>query len=420
MQKILLGIDLCDDYSQVCCMNPLTGQTEALMMSQEEDSCLIPTVIAKTKGEDIWSIGEEAYRQALLGGGVMVDKLVSLAGRGGSATIEDVKYSAEELLYLYVRQLLQRVLEKYDRTRVDSLVFTLQEMKGPMLDLLIRVADRCGIPREDVRIMGHTESFLVYALSQPKDVWINTVCMFDLTEEGLHYYEARVIRGRRPQVIQGHHEKLEEGFSLKVLETPSGEHMADAILTSCADRLLGKKVISAVFLTGKGFARIQWANRFIQRICYKRKVFAGQHVFASGAAYLAGDGQREETAYPFLFLCEGRISADISLMVRYEGRSERLLLAEAGTNWYEARNTVWLIPDDTRTLELLVTRAENSRRDHLRIELDDLPDRPNKTTRLELMIYFTSEQEMTVRITDRGFGELFPASGKVIKRTFTI
>ena len=418
MQKFLLGMDLCDDYSQLCCMNPLTGQTEPLLLGAGEETCLIPTVICRGRGENAWIIGEDAYAQALMGSGVMVDKLISLAKKGGSATIGGVKYSAEDLMVHFIGGLLDLVREKYGRAQIDSLVFTVQQMDGALADLLVRAAERCQIPRDQVRIMGHSESFLVYALSQPKDVWINTVCMFDLTEDGLHYYEARVIRGRKPQMIEGRHERLEEGFSLKVLETPSGQHMADAILTSCAERLLDKKIISAVFLTGKGFTQIQWAGNFIRRIAYKRKVFAGQHVFASGAAYLAGDGLREETAYPFLFLCEGTIGVNVSLQVRYEGRSEKLLLAEAGTNWYEARNSVEIIPDHTRVLDLVISQVNSPRTDHLKVDLSELPERPNKTTRLEVILSFESEESLTVRVIDKGFGELFPASGKILRKEY--
>ena len=420
MQGLLMGVDLCDDYSQVSCLNPLTGETEAITLTKEEISCLIPTVICKKKTEDTWFIGEEAYRRALVGEGIMVDKLVKLAGKEGSATIESVKYTAEELLYRFVAQLLAMAREKYRTQAVDSLVFTVQTLTGDLLDMLVRIAERCDVSRDRVRILSHTESFVYYVLSQPKDVWVNAVCMFDLTEEGLHYYEMRVVRGRKPQVAEARHERLEEGFDLNVLDSASGEHMGDTILTACAERILDRKVISSVFLTGKGFATTDWASHFLQRVCYKRKVFAGQHVFASGAAYVAGDSLRQESAYPFTVLCEGRIAATVSIQARYEGRNERLVLADAGTNWYEARSSVELIPDGTSVLELAVSRIGVPTHDRVRVDLSEFPQRPNKTTRIEVIVSFTAEDRMTIRVIDRGFGELFPASGRMIRRDISL
>ena len=91
MEGLLLGIDLCDDYSQISCFRPLDMEPEPVALGDDTSSGLIPTVICKKKGEDVWYIGEEAYRLALFGGGTMVDKLVKLVRKEGYATIEGVR-----------------------------------------------------------------------------------------------------------------------------------------------------------------------------------------------------------------------------------------------------------------------------------------------------------------------------------------
>ncbi len=415
-----MGIDLGDDYSQVSCWNPGTETAEALTVTEDESSCLISSVICKKKTEDVWYVGEEAYRRALLNEGVMVDKLIKLARRDGSATIEGVKYTASELLYRFVNELMKMTRERFGGDGVESLVFTVQSLEGSFADLLVEIAGRCGVPRGCVHIMTHAETFLFYVLSQQRDVWANACCMFDLTEEGLHYYEMRVIRGRRPQIAEAWHEKQEDGFDLSVLDTESGRHMGDLILVSCARRLLARKVFSSVFLTGRGFVTTDWAPDFLTYVCQKRKVFAGQHVFASGAACAAADQLRETSAYPFTFLCEGRIESTVSVNARWGGRSEKVVLAEAGTNWYEARSSVELIPDGTDTLEFQIQPASSPRTDKVRVNLDEFPRRPNKTTRIEVIVAFNAENSMTVRVRDLGFGELFMSSGKTIRKDFLL
>ena len=64
--------------------------------------------------------------------------------------------------------------------------------------------------------------------------------------------------------------------------------------------------------------------------------------------------------------------------------------------------------------------ARSPRVEKVSISLDELPARPNKTTRIEVIVSFTAERCMTVRVVDKGFGELFPATGKVIRRDFYI
>ena len=135
---------------------------------------------------------------------------------------------------------------------------------------------------------------------------------------------------------------------------------------------------------------------------------------------MAYDYLQEKTAYPFICTCEGRIASTVSLYAVYDGRKEQVVLASAGSNWYEAKARVEFILDDIRTLEMTVTPVGSQRVENISISLDELPARPNKTTRVEVILSFSSEKCMTVRVIDRGFGDLVPASGKVIRRDFII
>ena len=74
MDGLLVGIDLCDEYTQMSCPD-------------EEKTWTIPTVICRNKNVDEWYVGEEAYAHTLKGDGIIVDKLVNLAMRDGTATL---------------------------------------------------------------------------------------------------------------------------------------------------------------------------------------------------------------------------------------------------------------------------------------------------------------------------------------------
>ena len=54
------------------------------------------------------------------------------------------------------------------------------------------------------------------------------------------------------------------------------------------------------------------------------------------------------------------------------------------------------------------------------IPLEELPARPNKATRVELIVSFSGDDTMTVRVIDKGFGDLFPASDIMIRKDFHI
>ena len=56
-----------------------------------EEAWVLPTVICRKREVEEWSVGEDAYKYTLMGEGVIVDKLLSLAAKEGTSTIASVK-----------------------------------------------------------------------------------------------------------------------------------------------------------------------------------------------------------------------------------------------------------------------------------------------------------------------------------------
>ncbi|MBQ3401306.1 MAG: hypothetical protein IJG61_07905, partial [Lachnospiraceae bacterium] len=75
---LIMGVDLCDDYSQVSWFDKKIMDAVQAGTSEKEESCLIPSVVCRRKKTDDWLIGEDAYLLALDGEGTMVDKPVKL------------------------------------------------------------------------------------------------------------------------------------------------------------------------------------------------------------------------------------------------------------------------------------------------------------------------------------------------------
>ena len=96
MDKLIIGIDLCDAYTQAA-------------VAGRDETWVIPTVICRKKTDGGWYVGEEAYKYTLMGEGVIVDKLLSLAVKDGTATISSVKYQGAELLRMYMERILAMI-----------------------------------------------------------------------------------------------------------------------------------------------------------------------------------------------------------------------------------------------------------------------------------------------------------------------
>lgn len=409
MEELVLGLDLCDGYTQLSCWG-------------QEESWTVPTVVCRIKEEDTWLIGEEAYARALMGDGIMVDKLLKMVLKDGTATITGTKYRGMELLGRFLEQVLALPLkeEQPAGSRVKQLVITVPKIEAHLVDCLMYCADYLEIPRQRVHVVSHTESFLYYVLSQKREVWNNQVGMFDLSEDGLGYYEMKVQRGMRQVTVVAEWEKLDEGFSLDILNSPSGMKLADKILCACGERFLQKKLFSSVFLTGKGFETTDWAEEFMKLVCSRRRVYGEPVLFSQGAAYKAVDLTREKTAYPYVMICDGRLDTTVSVKVLHQDQENELVLAAAGDSWYESKSSVEFILDHQDYLEFLVMPPDAKRKKTVKIMLEGFPQREDKTLRILVQIGFLDEKTMAVVIKDRGFGDFYPATDAMLRQEVMI
>ena len=240
--------------------------------------------------------------------------------------------------------------------------------------------------------------------------------MFDLSEQELRYYEMKVQRGLKQNAVLAEFERIEESFSLDILETPSGAKLGDKILCTCAERLMQRKLYSAVFLMGKGFEKREWAEDFMKLLCTKRRVYMETAVFAKGAALCAADRLRPQTSYPYAMICEGHLKASVTMQVLHKGQDTAVTLAAAGDSWRESGGMLEVIPEKQNAVELEITPFDSKKKRTVTLMLENFPKRPEKTTRVRVEISFLDEKTMRIVLTDLGFGELFPATGaKVVQ-----
>ena len=377
MNELVAGIDLCDEYTQVNC-------------NDEEKTWTFPTVLCRHKVSGTWSVGEDAYAQTLRGEGSLTDKLVKLVLKEGTATLEGIRYTAVELL--------ERFLDER------------------LTEALYSCGEKLGVDRARIRIIGHTEGLIYYMLSQKKEIWSGNVGLFDLSEQELRYYELKVQRGLKQNAVLAEFERIEESFSLDILETPSGAKLGDKILCTCAERLMQRKLYSAVFLMGKGFEKREWAEDFMKLLCTKRRVYMETAVFAKGAALCAADRLRPQTSYPYAMICEGHLKASVTMQVLHKGQDTAVTLAAAGDSWRESGGMLEVIPEKQNAVELEITPFDSKKKRTVTLMLENFPKRPEKTTRVRVEISFLDEKTMRIVLTDLGFGELFPATGaKVVQ-----
>ncbi len=93
-----------------------------------------------------------------------------------------------------------------------------------------------------------------------------------------------------------------------------------------------------------------------------------------------------------------------------------MTVAAAGDCWYDRVSVIDVIPDRQKTVDFIVTSVDSKKKRMISIPLEGFPKRPDRTTRVQIRILFLDERTMEVTLQDRGFGELFPASGVQIRQ----
>ena len=121
---------------------------------------------------------------------------------------------------------------------------------------------------------------------------------------------------------------------------------------------------------------------------------------------------------PYLFLNEQTLLYNVGIRSVKMGEESVYTVMRAGCNWYEAKKSLELILQSEAVLEFSFWPMMGGEPIRAGMFLNDLPKRPRGATRLLLELSFVSATECEVKVTDLGFGELYPASELCFKETF--
>jgi hypothetical protein len=398
MTAHVFGIDICD-YST------------SIVSYADDKAFRFPTAICKEKDADGWYVGEEAYAMALSGRGVIVDKLLNLTIRGGTATLNGVKYQGAEILKYFLRLIIDISLEKLKVGYPDKIVVSIPKIDIDIVERITSCLVDLGYLKQNIKVISRCESFIYYVMSQGKEIWNNQVGLFSLTDAKLTYYELKVSKTSKRFIVYAESKDMDEGFNLDLLNNSAGAKMGDKILTACADRILKKKVFSTIMLTEKGFENLDWAVNFKKIICSRRRVFVDMDLFARGACVRAVDLISDKPIFNFTCICDGRLDTDISINIQRKDKEVPLMLAKAGEAWNEAKASFRIIADSVPDIELHLEPIDiYKKKRSIKIPLNFMPARPQKAMRLDIKTEFKNAVTMVLSLEDAGFGDLYKKS----------
>lgn len=408
---LILGIDLCDDYSQICYYDYKEKDVESVGLSIRESKYQIPTAVCKQKNGDEWYAGDDGVKCRLLEKGIYVDRLLTKVRDGAPVEVEELTVMPFELLTIFLKYLIKAAEVRCQKKDIVKIYVTIENITKDIHDAIKRSFKELGIEESKVKILNHQESYIYYSMSQPRELWNSDVALFDYTEEGLAYYRMYTGTIRKQKVVMVEKVDMQEEFCYSMAE----KEETDERLLEKVKQLFNKKVINTVYITGSGFKKADWAKQTLNFICSKRRVFAGQNLFAKGACYAAVEDINASIISDYMIACRDRITTRVEIEASKKADDDdRYVLVKEGCNWTDADVNMDFILTDEMCIRLYITPVDTMEVREEVIELDGFPARPPKTTRINLRIRFESDNKMILQIRDKGFGEFFRTSNKIV------
>lgn len=422
---LLVGLDLCSDFTQIACRHPRMAEPESVGRKEGEEAYLIPTCLAIREDTRDWIYGNEAVRLVEEGAAVTAGDLLGHAAAGEAAGLCGVRFLPEDLLERYIRKVLLLLKEAFPDDTIRRLTVTFEEQQAGggerVKAALLTALQGLGLSgRSSVR--SHKDCFLQYILGEQRAeakrqaesgretsagkliLPRGDAALFEFREGGLRYVQLEVNRRTSPMVADVRERDFTEYLKLsQALEKPEE---AAGIFKDLSGMAVHRQPVSVIYAVGRGFEG-DWADQALGGLCVGRKVFKGQNLYAKGACY-AAIAEAEGLEGDVLFLGEDRIYVGLSMEIYQDGILQELELARPAAFTEEAGGEWDFILD--RMQELTVT-SENfltRKKEEHHISLEWLPAREPKLTRIRMSVQFANRDTCRICIRSMGFGEFAP------------
>lgn len=418
-RSLIVGLDLCNDYTQISCYSNKTFEPESISMMKDQEKYFIPTVLGVKNDTKDWVYGEEAILIQNTQAGVVVDDLLTKIEKNIETEIFGVKFQPVALLEKYLRKCLLLLKVYYPSNSIQKIVVTVKSYSEIITDTVYRAMEGLGIGKDRAYVQSHLQSYQYYALNQAKELWANDIGLFEFDESGLFYHQITINRKSHPYIVGMIDKDCTGTLSYDMLEELKDSENLEYIFENIANSLLFKQVVSTVYVTGKGFEGT-WSDNVLKNLCVGRRVFKGQNLYTKGACYAAKEMTGEHKFDDYLFLSDDMIMSTFQICGYYDAKTADIVLAKAGTPWNGIDERLDLILDDEQTVTVTVHDVMKKEITSHTVELSGLQKRPNKLTRVELRIRFLNKSTAIITIKDKGFGDFYPSTNRIWEKEIRI
>lgn len=408
-KNLIIGFEFNPKESQICYFDRLAKDAVSAEVKVGSSQYTFPTVLCKCPGKEEWHFGIEAEYFAEHQNGILVGGLYEACADGVSMMIDGQEYEPGTLLAIYLKRALQLLGITDPENQISGLMMTVPSLNRAFVEAIRLAYEKMGIPKTRCFLQDYDESFFNYVLYQKQELWGRNVGLFSFDGNDVTFSALSLDQRTKPVTAS-----VRQG---KTRHLSLDSKRRDDEFYRLIEESFGTDIYSSVFLIGEGFEK-NWAVRSVALLCRNRRhVFYGNNLYAKGACFAAHEKVEERRLKGYLFVGNDLVRHNIGMDMVINGSPAYYAMIGAGVNWYEASKDCEFVLDKVKELAFVVSSMEDGRRERYVMPLPELPERPNKTTRLHLHLEYESPRRCQITVEDLGFGEMFPSSGKVWHET---
>lgn len=417
MKEIYLGLDLCKKSIQLSYYRDDKSEPQSICQQNNMETFLFPNVMFYAIEEKKWYVGNDVAGVRFTKEGTIVENVVANIESDNHIVIGASSYTYEMLLLILLKTHVQDFLSRKDDYVLSGMTVTIEEYHPIVYKVLQRFAKEMNLDKSHFSVISHETAFFQFVMNQEEKLHTNSVAMFDYSHEGMEYYRIDRKNQRNTVIYHLGYESLKEQLPYTKLFEDVEE--LDKDFSVIARKKMRETYVSAVYLTGPGF-NDNWIRETQKVLCDGRRVFMGQNIFTKGACYHAKVGAYENGSD--IILCtQGSIPFDIGVSIGDpEGRNHFHPIAIGGREWYNMRGKVTLFLDGTNRIDMVYRDKVSKEMQKEVIEINGLPHRPPKTTKISLEVELFNETMGAIVIRDEGFGNIYPTTNKIYRKEFSV
>ena len=409
-RNILIGFDFGVDTSQICYYDRQADSAVSLPVKVGTEDASFPNCISTADGKT-WHFGPEAEYFSSQKGESFVSGIYELCQSSREVMVAGKSYRPGELLAVLIRESLALLgLPDYLR-KITSFMMTTPRISRTLVENVRVAYEILGFEKGRAFLQEYAESFYYEAFSHRLDGRGRKVGLFVFENMDVYFRRLDVDQTTRPAMVS-----CREG---KRITLPADGRQKDMAFYELIQDSLGAEIYSTIYLVGNGFSQ-EWAKKSVALLCKaQRKVYFGNNLYAKGACEAAREKVEDKRLKAYLYIGGDVVRYNVGMEMMINGVPGYYPLIAGGGNWYDSEASCEVLLDEEDSIRLQIGEMYSKERRTIAMKLDGLPDRPPKASRVRIEVSFTSGTAMRVWVTDPGFGDLYPTSGKTWEEVLT-